>query len=154
MNFEMIGAKMKNRRLELSMSLADVAKKLDTSPSVIRRWENGDTPSIKTTRLKEIAIALNTTVEYLLNAQPSFVPLEGIMPVSDPTMGELSYIVKDEAMSGSRIRSGDEVYIRRVSTFEDGQILAIKYQDDVIVRPVRAWQIRGHLAINKKRAGA
>ena len=59
------GKKLAVLRKELKMSQTDLAKKLDTSVSVISRYERDEmTPSIETA--KKLANFLNTTVGYLL----------------------------------------------------------------------------------------
>lgn len=59
------GKKLAALRKELKMSQTDLAKKLDTSVSVISRYERDEmTPSIDTA--KRLATFLDTTVGYLL----------------------------------------------------------------------------------------
>lgn len=136
MDFTRIGLRMKQRRKALGLSLAEVGARVGTSASVIQRWENGETSSIKTTKLKAIAAALNTSVEYLLDVQNEFIPLKGVKPSSDDTQGELSIMIDDESMINARILPGDEVYVKRVKQFADGSILAVKYNNQPILRRV------------------
>jgi len=59
------GKKVAALRKELKMSQTDLAKKLETSVSVISRYERDEmTPSIETA--KKLAYFLDTTVGYLL----------------------------------------------------------------------------------------
>lgn len=59
------GKKLAALRKELKMSQTDLAKKLETSVSVISRYERDEmTPSIETA--KKLANFLDTTVGYLL----------------------------------------------------------------------------------------
>ena len=134
MDFERIGLRMKDRREELGLSLAEIGARVGTSASAVQRWERGDTPSLKTTKLKAIAEALDTTVEYLLDVQPSFVPVEGIRPADDPQKGDLTFTIKDEAMMNARLLPGDTAYIISTKQFEDGQILAVRHNGEVIIR--------------------
>ena len=61
-----IGKRIKNRRIELGYSQEELAKKLGyTSRSTINKIENG-TNDITQSKVKDFAIALDTTVQYLM----------------------------------------------------------------------------------------
>ncbi len=61
-----IGQRIKERREQLSLSLQDVADKMDVNRSSIMRWENGETSRIKLPMLERLAQFLQTTPEYLM----------------------------------------------------------------------------------------
>lgn len=61
-----IGSKMKQRRKELKMSGATLAKKLGVIMNTVSRWERGERiPSVE--KLSSIAAALDVPLNYLLN---------------------------------------------------------------------------------------
>lgn len=60
----MIGSKIKDLRLKYKMTQEELAKKLNTTQSLINRWENGDrNPSLKT--LKSISTVFNVSLDIL-----------------------------------------------------------------------------------------
>lgn len=61
-----LGERIKARRLELSLSLEDVAKLLKVNRSTIKRYEDGETKRIAQATIEKLAIVLNTTTGYLL----------------------------------------------------------------------------------------
>jgi transcriptional regulator with XRE-family HTH domain len=61
-----IGQRIKNRRLELGLTQADLAKRMGyTNKSTIGKVENGNN-DITQTKVVQYAHALNTTVAYLM----------------------------------------------------------------------------------------
>lgn len=50
--------KLKNRRLELRLSMEDLAKKIGVTKSTISRWESGEIGSMKQTIIQKLADAL------------------------------------------------------------------------------------------------
>lgn len=48
------------------MSAEDLAEKIGVSPATMYRYENGDTAKVPEDKLLPLALALNTTVNYLL----------------------------------------------------------------------------------------
>jgi len=62
-----LGAELRQARLALHLTQADVAEKVNTDPETISRFERGSTlPSL--TRLLDLADALGVTVASLLGA--------------------------------------------------------------------------------------
>ena len=57
---------IKKRRLELGMSLEDVAKKVGVGRSTVRKWEEGMIKSIKSDKLNAIAEALDLSPAELV----------------------------------------------------------------------------------------
>lgn len=136
MNYGQIGLIMRARREELGMSMRELAKKVGTSPSTVRAWELGDIESLKTTKLKAIAAALDMSVERLLGLEEHYVPIPGLRPVPIAERGDLSIIIKDQAMINARIYPRDEVFIRSQSNVNDGELAAVQYEGEVIIRRI------------------
>ena len=61
-----IGERIKQRRKELKMSADKLAEKLGKDRSTIYRYEKGDIDNLPLDILEPIAVALNTTPQYLM----------------------------------------------------------------------------------------
>lgn len=61
-----VGARIKQRRIELGIDADTLAEKIGKSRATIYRYENGDIENMPTTVLEPIARALNTTPAYLM----------------------------------------------------------------------------------------
>lgn len=59
------GKRMRARREQLDWSLNQTAQKIGCTATTLKRWEEGTIKSIKTSRMKDIATALQTTVTAL-----------------------------------------------------------------------------------------
>lgn len=57
--------RIKKRREELGLSLADVARPVGVNKSTVQRWESGGMNAGQD-KLAKLAVALHTTPEYLL----------------------------------------------------------------------------------------
>lgn len=61
-----LGERIKSRRLELGLTLEDVAKHLNVNRSTVKRYEDGKTQRIAQTTIEKLAVILNTTTGALL----------------------------------------------------------------------------------------
>ncbi len=61
-----IGNRIKDRRKHLRMSVDELAKKLGKDRSTIYRYEKGDIENLPLDILEPIAVALETTPQYLM----------------------------------------------------------------------------------------
>lgn len=61
-----IGDRIKQKRLEMGMSVEELANKLGKNRATIYRYENGDIENLPTPVLEPIAKALCTTPAYLM----------------------------------------------------------------------------------------
>ena len=66
MDNRQIGQRIKDRRLELAMTLQEVASDVGVTKSTILRYERGQIETIKLPVIEAIARALRVTPEYLL----------------------------------------------------------------------------------------
>lgn len=69
-----IGARIKQRRLEIGMSVEELADALGKNRATVYRYENGDIENMPTPILEPIARILNTTPAYLMGYEEN---LEG-----------------------------------------------------------------------------
>jgi len=63
---------IKNRRLELNLTLDDVSKKLSISKSTLQRYEGGLISNIPSDRIEEIAATLDTTPAKLIGWEEKY----------------------------------------------------------------------------------
>ena len=61
-----IGTRIKQRRLEIGMSVEELADALKKNRATVYRYENGDIENMPTSILEPIARILNTTPAYLM----------------------------------------------------------------------------------------
>lgn len=72
------GNRIRARRLELGMSLNRAAQEIGCTATTLKRWEEGDIKSLKTTRLDSIAAALKTTSNDLLGLPDYMISLPDV----------------------------------------------------------------------------
>lgn len=61
-----LGKRIKERRLELNLSVEDIAEKLHKNRATIYRYENGDIEHLPHTVLEPLATVLKTTPDFLM----------------------------------------------------------------------------------------
>lgn len=59
------GKRIKDRRLELGMTLEEVAKIVGVAKATVQRWETGDIQNMRRDKLDPLAKALKTSTAYL-----------------------------------------------------------------------------------------
>ena len=90
------GSNIKKRRLELSLTLEDVAKRIGTSKQTIQRYEQGIISNIPSEKIEALAEVLLTTPSRLMgwdNEPISAYAKYGIIPIemkTIPFLGEIS----------------------------------------------------------------
>ena len=57
---------IRNRRLELDLTLEQIAQRVGVSKPTVMRWENGDIENMRADKIDKLAKALNTTPVYLM----------------------------------------------------------------------------------------
>lgn len=173
--YEDVGARMKARRIYLGLSLNRAAQRIGCTPTTLKRWEDGEVRSIKTTRLKEIAAGLDTTPEELLGVTEQVRPVRDIEPVPEmrtvPVLGEIAcgqpiladqnfdgaanipagikcdfaLRVKGDSMINARIYDGDLVFIEQMNDVESGEIAAVLIDNEVTLKRVYKYEGRMEL---------
>ena len=63
---ENIGTKIKDRRLELNMSLADLGVRVGVGASTVRKWETGLIKDMRSDKVHKVADALGLTPAFLM----------------------------------------------------------------------------------------
>lgn len=72
-----IGDRIKNRRKFLKMSADELGKRLGKDRSTIYRYEKGDIENLPLDILEPIAVALETTPQYLMGWDENTAPESG-----------------------------------------------------------------------------
>lgn len=132
-----VGERIYNLRKRKNMSRVDLGTKLGLHETTIKKYEDGGIKSLGTDKLKDFAIALDTTIEYLMgwgNGTSIFVAKEtGILRQSAfkksiPVLGKISAglpllaienieryeEVEDETMDYALIVQGDSMIGARI----------------------------------------
>ena len=65
---------IKNRRLELNLTLDDVSKKLSISKPTLQRYESGVISNIPSDKIEKLAEILETTPAYLMGWDTETLP--------------------------------------------------------------------------------
>ena len=141
---------IKKRRLELGMTLEEVAKQVGVGRATVQRWESGVIVNVRRDKIVKIAAALKTTPGYLMGWKddPDSEPLENLYdnitpytPTKVPLLGTIACgepIYADEE-NGQFIEAnikadfclrakGDSMINARIN---DGDIVFIKKQNVV-----------------------
>lgn len=61
-----VGERIKEKRLEMGLSLEDLAKAIGVNRSTVKRYEDGKILRIPHNVIEMLAVILNTTPEYLM----------------------------------------------------------------------------------------
>ena len=63
---------IKNRRLELGLTMLDVAKACEVSEATVSRWESGDISNMKRSRIASLAKVLQISPAIIVGVQDEF----------------------------------------------------------------------------------
>lgn len=154
-----IGEKIKQRRLELGLTLEEVGSMVGVSKSTVMKWETGYIENMKRDKIALLAKALRKSplwvmgIEDLDNAveyRTKKVPLLGSVAAGKPILAcdeHESYVeidqdlrvdfclrVRGDSMIDARINDGDLVFVRRQPTVENGEIAVVLIDDEVTLK--------------------
>lgn len=168
-----VGERIKQRRLAIGMSADDLGASIGKSRATIYRYESGDIENVPTTIIKQMANALQTTVEFLMGWQDTTkttlseeLRSLGFMPppktVKKPRLGVISCgkpIDSEENFDGyddvpenilcdfTLICEGDSMIGARI---QDGDIVYIHQQPTVESGQIAAILIDGEEKLLKR----
>lgn len=143
-----IGENIKKRRLELGISVDELAEKIGKNRATIYRYENSSIENLPTTILEPLAKALYTTPAKLMGwsnakeinikTQTRRIPILGKIAAGTPILAvenhenyfdtsefinaDFALQIQGDSMIGSRIYDGDIVFLKKQSCIENGQI--------------------------------
>ena len=146
-----VGKRIKERRIQLGMSVEDLADKLNKNRATVYRYENGDIEKLPLEILEPLANALHTTPEYLmcwdnnpnikcksvripvLGTVAAGIPIEAVEDIIDyeeipsamaRTGDYFGLLIKGNSME-PQICNGDIVIVRKQSDIDNGNIAIV-----------------------------
>lgn len=144
---ESIGERIKRRRLEIGLSVDEVAKQLGKNRATVYRYESDEIKDLPLTILEPLAKVLGVSPAYLMGWEQDFsanfkkVPLLGEIAAGEPiyvfeehgTYVEVNgnapidfcLKVKGDSMRDARILEGDLVFVRKQPYVENGEIAVV-----------------------------
>lgn len=148
---------IKTRRKELGLTQRQVADRVGVSEATVSRWETGNIANVKRSRIAQLAKALQispsvimgweepNTYSKIINIYPietQKIPMLGSIACSQPVFAADSFESYVEAganihadfclrcngdsMINARIYDGDIVFIRKQPNVDNGEIAAVK----------------------------
>ena len=142
-----IGTIIRNRRLELNLTLEEIGNAVGVSKSTVQKWENGFISNMKRDKISALAKVLNINPVTLITGEyPVSLP-EGAVPAGLPIFSEENYEgytytelnhggkyfalkVKGDSMTAANIPDGSLVTVRVQPTVENGEIAAVRVNHD------------------------
>ena len=162
---------IRDRRLELGMTLKELADAVGVRDATVSRWETGDIANMKRDRIYKLAKALDISPLLLLGYDEpeqksniikfhpqKFIPrlgpiacgtpilaqenIEEMVPLPDGVHADFALRCKGDSMVGARIYDGDLVYIRQQPVVENGEIAAVLIDDSATLKKFRRLEDR------------
>ncbi len=154
---------IKKRRIEMQLTLKDVAEKVGVNEGTVSRWESGEIENMRRDKIVALAKALNISPAVIMGWDESIPPFANIHPVTTrrfPVLGSVScgepkfmdeeidvYVdaseeikadfvlrAKGDSMIGARINDGDLVFVRKQDTVENGEIAVVAIDDEATLK--------------------
>lgn len=152
---------LKDRRLELQLTLEDVAKRVGVSPATISRWESGDIANMRRDRIAALAEALQISPAVIMGwdvdttlppgaHRPQFkkVPMQGYaaagQPLEDLNQDTPYYDIENkydvdfcitvcgDSMIDANINDGDIVFIKSMPEVPNGKIACVEIDNEKV----------------------
>lgn len=164
------GERIKKRRVQLGLTVPEVADRLGVSVATMYRYEKGEIEKLPSSVLAPLSHLLRTTPAWLMGWEengPAAYPPQGSIPLLTniscdlPLLDEHNiedYIpslpfcsadfalrCRGNSMSSARIFDGDIVYIRACSSVNNGDIAVVMLDDQVLLR--RVYQLPDRLTL-------
>lgn len=147
-----LGEKIKGRRLDLELTLQEVADIVGVSKSTVQKWESGNIENMRRDKIALLAKALNVSPLFIMgierdgaNNVPNKIPLIGTIAAGVPVLAEqnieryfhldssikadFALKIKGDSMINAGIHEDDIVFIRIQPNVENGEIGAVQIQD-------------------------
>lgn len=170
-----IGDRIKARRLEIGLSVDQIAAQIGKNRATVYRYESNEIEKFPLDILYPLADALRTTPAYLMGWEderpaPNVIPVPemrqiprlGVIACGAPILAEehiedyvdvpkhiyadFALTCKGDSMINARIFDGDIVYIRQQNTVENGEIAAVITDDgEATLKRIRLYD--DHIAL-------
>ena len=160
---------IKNRRIELKLTMKEVADSVGVSEGTVSRWESGDISNMKRDKIFSLAKVLRISPLVILGWDdaayiPSLIPMPemrkipliGSIACGTPILAEehieeyidipkhisadFALTCKGDSMINARIFDGDIVYIRQQDTVENGEIAAVLIDGEATLKRVQIFE--------------
>lgn len=155
------GERLRERRLQLGLTLEQVAEAVNVGKSTVQKWESGAIEDMRAGKVAALAKVLKVSPLWIIGLSDSpqgpapemttkRVPILGRIAAGEPVVAEEEYCeyievpgewpidfclrVKGDSMIDARIRDGDLVFVRRQSTVENGQIAVVLIDDEATLK--------------------
>ena len=154
---------IKKRRIEMQLTLKDVAEKVGVNEGTVSRWESGEIENMRRDKIVALAKALNISPAVIMGWDESIPPYPNIHPITTkrfPVLGSVScgepkfmdeeidvsvdaseeikadFVLraKGDSMTGARINDGDLVFVRKQDTVENGEIAVVAIDDEATLK--------------------
>lgn len=152
---------LKGRRLELELTLEDVAKRVGVSSATISRWESGDIANMRRDRIAALAKALQISPAVIMGwdvdtpippgaHRPQFkkVPMLGYAAAGQPLENlnqdtpyydvddkydvDFCITVRGDSMINAGINDGDIVFIKSMPEVPNGKIACVEIDNEKV----------------------
>lgn len=152
---------LKDRRLELQLTLEDVAKRVGVSPATISRWESGDIANMRRDRIAALAEALQISPAVIMGwdvdttlppgthrLQFKKVPMLGYAAAGQPLEDlnqdtpyydvenkydvDFCITVRGDSMIDANINDGDIVFIKSMPEVPNGKIACVEIDNEKV----------------------
>lgn len=147
-----LGSKLKERRLELDLTLEEVGEKCGVSKSTVMKWESGEIENMKRDKIVLLAKVLGVTPTYVLGIEDDIkppkakgvkipvlgrvaagVPIEAIEEIIDyeeitedlARTGEFFCLVISGDSMAPRMLENDIIVVKKQSSIESGEIAVV-----------------------------
>ena len=157
-----IGDRIKQRRLELGLSVDELAEMIGKNRATVYRYENKEIEKLPVTVIQPLAEALGVPPSYLFGIDEKFDNIKPITTKKIPLLGQVacgqpiyadedreSYIevgtdikadfcliAKGDSMVGARILDGDIVFIKSQDMVANGEIAVVIIDDEATLKRV------------------
>ena len=152
------GERLRKRRMELGLTLEEVAEAVGVSKSTVLKWETGTIEDMRANKAAALAQVLNVSPLWVIGITDSRsgpprtkrVPILGSIAAGEPILATEEYgeyvelsedvpvdfclRVKGDSMIDARIQDGDLVFVRRQPTVENGQIAVVLIDDEATLK--------------------
>ena len=152
------GERLRERRMELGLTLEEVAEAVGVSKSTVLKWETGTIEDMRVNKAAALAQVLNVSPLWVIGITDSRsgpprtkrVPILGSIAAGEPILATEEYgeyvelyedvpvdfclRVKGDSMIDARIQDGDLVFVRRQPTVENGQIAVVLIDDEATLK--------------------
>lgn len=71
---------IKSKRLQLGLTLEELGNKVGVSKATVLRWESGEIQNMRREKIAKLAIALQTTPEYLMGWEEKEIDKVAVLP--------------------------------------------------------------------------